>query len=151
MEFQDLFDDLESKFVGKSYEWDRKVNCLKLQTIEHQFVDLLAPIIGVDFVAGLDNLHADWMCFSNQITANLIPQNLSDNELPLLRQQEINLVDFVKTLERPVRVAVKYQNLTEASFNLLEVDERYFVAESGQLIPLQSIHQLRVLGTNQWP
>ncbi|MFM6978326.1 MAG: hypothetical protein ACKOWR_06430 [Micrococcales bacterium] len=151
MELQDLFDDLESKFVGKRYEWDQQVNCIKLQTIDLQFVDLLTPIIGVDFVAGLDNQHADWLCFSNQIVANCTPRNLDDSELPLLRQQEITMVDFVKTLNRPVRVAVKFLNLTEASFNLLEADERYLIAESGQIIPLQSIYQLRVLGTNSWP
>ncbi len=150
MEFQDLFDDLESKFVGKRYEWNRQTNCLKLQTIDQQFVDLLAPIIGVDFVAGLDRQHADWLCFTNSFVANFSTQILADSELPLIRSQEIHLVDFLKTLERPVRVTVKYQNQFEASFNLLEIDEQFLIADSEQLIPAKAINQLRVLGTNSW-
>lgn len=150
MEFQDLFDDLENKFLGNRYEWNRQINCLKLQTIDQQYVDLLAPIIGVDFVAGLDKDQADWLCFTFRNVANFTPQRLIDDELPLLRNQEISLVNFIKTLDRPVRVTVKFQNQSEASFNLLEVDEDFLIADSNQLIPSQSIHQLRVLGTNSW-
>lgn len=151
MEFQDLFDDLESKFVGKRYEWNRQTNCLKLQTIDQQFVDLLAPIIGVDFVAGLDRENADWMCLANCYIANFSPLQLEDAELPLLRQQEISMWKFIKTLDRPVRVAIKYLNQTEASFNLFDVDENYLIADSELLIPNQSIQLIRVLGTNSWP
>lgn len=150
MEFQDLFDDLESKFVGKNFQWNRQVNCLKLETIDQHFVDLLAPIIGVDFVAGLDKQHADWLCFANCNVASVSPKNLKDDELPLVRFQEIAMTDFIKTLERPVRVTVKYQNQREATFNLLEIDDHFLIAESVLLIPNQSIHQLRVLGTNSW-
>jgi hypothetical protein len=47
-------------------------------------------------------------------------------------------------------VTVKYQNQFEASFNLLEIDEQFLIADSEQLIPAKAINQLRVLGTNSW-
>jgi hypothetical protein len=150
MELQDLFDDLENKFAGPSHDWKNRVNCLKVHTMAGEHTYLLAPILGVHFVAGLDQDNADWLCFSNSIITSLIPSHEEDDELPLLRQQDINLVDFIKTLERPVRVAVKYQNRTEGAFNLLDVAEQFLVADSGALIPAISISQIRVLGTNKW-
>ncbi len=55
MELDQLFDELEHKFSQQRYDWNRQINCLKVQLVGKEFVDLLAPIIGVNFVAGLES------------------------------------------------------------------------------------------------
>jgi hypothetical protein len=150
MDFEDILDELEHKFVGTTFDWQQNVNCLKLQTIDGQHFDLLAPIIGVDFVAGLDLQNSDWLCFANLQVAKISPDQFVDDELPMLRNQEVQLADFIRALARPVRVVVKYQNQSELAINLLDADERFLIAEAKQLLPIQSIIQLRVLGTNKW-
>ncbi len=150
MELDGFFDELEHKFAQASFQWDSDVNVLTVQTIDRQFVDLLAPIVGADFVAGLDHTHADWLCFSNQYIACLKTKHSADEDLPLLRKQEITLCGFIKTLDRPVRVTVKYLNQMEAAFNLFDVNDQFLIAEQRQLIPAKAIVQLRMLGTNSW-
>ena len=56
MEFDQLVDELEASFAQQNFDWKQNINLLTIQTIEGHFVDLLAPIIGLDFVAGLDRL-----------------------------------------------------------------------------------------------
>lgn len=150
MEFDQLFDELENKFAQHSYDWSRQINCLKVQLAGKEFINLLAPIIGVNFVAGLDKQNADWNVFSLKSLASLQPLRISDDELPLVRNQELLLVDFIAKLDRPVRVSARLLDHSEVAFNILEVQEPFIVAESDTLIPLEAIAQIRVLGTNSW-
>lgn len=150
MEIDQLFDELEHKFAQQGYDWNRQINCLKVQLVGKEFVDLLAPIIGVNFVAGLDRQNADWNVFSFNSVASLKPQRIEDDELPLVRKQELQLVDFIATLDRPVRVSAKLLDQSEVSFNILDIQEPFIIAESETLIPLEAIAQIRVLGTNSW-
>ena len=150
MELDQLFDELEHKFSQQRYDWNRQINCLKVQLVGKEFVDLLAPIIGVNFVAGLDKQNADWFVFSLNTIASLQPHRIEDDELPLVRKQELQLVDFIATLDRPVRVSAKLLDQSEVAFNILDIQEPFIVAESNTLIPLEAITQIRVLGTNSW-
>ncbi len=150
MELDQLFDELEHKFSQQRYDWNRQINCLKVQLVGKEFVDLLAPIIGVNFVAGLDKQNADWFVFSLNTIASLLPHRIEDDELPLVRRQELQLVDFIATLDRPVRVSAKLLDQSEVAFNILDIQEPFIVAESNTLIPLEAITQIRVLGTNSW-
>jgi hypothetical protein len=150
MELDLLFDELEHKFSQQRYDWNRQINCLKVQLVGKEFVDLLAPIIGVNFVAGLDKQNADWFVFSLNTIASLLPHRIEDDELPLVRRQELLLVDFIATLDRPVRVSAKLLDQSEVAFNILDIQEPFIVTESNTLIPLEAITQIRVLGTNSW-
>lgn len=150
MELDQLFDELEHKFSQQRYDWNRQINCLKVQLVGKEFVDLLAPIIGVNFVAGLDKQNADWFVFSLNTIASLLPHRIEDDELPLVRRQELQLVDFIATLDRPVRVSAKLLDQSEVAFNILDIQEPFIVAESNTLIPLEAITQIRVLGANSW-
>lgn len=150
MELDQLFDELEHKFAQQNYDWNRHINCLKVQLLGKEFVDLLAPIIGVNFVAGLDKQNADWNVISLNSVASLQTQRIEDDELPLVRKQELQLVDFIATLDRPVRVSAKLLDQSEVTFNILDIQEPFIVAESDTLIPLEAITQIRVLGTNSW-
>lgn len=150
MELDQLFDELEHKFAQQNYYWNRHINCLKVQLLGKEFVDLLAPIIGVNFVAGLDKQNADWNVISLNSVASLQTQRIEDDELPLVRNQELQLVDFIATLDRPVRVSAKLLDQSEVTFNILDIQEPFIVAESDTLIPLEAITQIRVLGTNSW-
>lgn len=150
MELDQLFDELEHKFAQQNYDWNRHINCLKVQLLGKEFVDLLAPIIGVNFVAGLDKQNADWNVISLNSVASLQTQRIEDDELPLVRNQELQLVDFIATLDRPVRVSAKLLDQSEVAFNILDIQEPFIVAESDTLIPLEAITQIRVLGTNSW-
>ncbi len=150
MELDQLFDELEHKFSQQRYDWNRQINCLKVQLVGKEFVDLLAPIIGVNFVAGLDKQNADWFVFSLNTIASLLPHRIEDDELPLVRRQELQLVDFIATLDRPVRVSAKLLEQSEVASNILAIQEPFIVTESNTLIPLEAITQIRVLGTNSW-
>ncbi len=150
MELDQLFDELEHKFSQQRYDWNRQINCLKVQLVGKEFVDLLAPIIGVNFVAGLDKQNADWFVFSLNTIASLLPHRIEDDELPLVRRQELQLFDFIATLDRPARVSAKLLDQSEVAFNILDIQEPFIVAESNTLIPLEAITQIRVLGTNSW-
>jgi hypothetical protein len=150
MDFQDLFDELESTLTSANYQWNKEVNCLKLQTTNNKNFELIAPIIGENFLAGLERQHADWHCFALKAISTIEPIHLVEPDLPLLRHQSIDLNQFIKTLNRPVRVCATQRDHSEVSFNLLDSDEQFLVAEGNRLIPMQSITQLRMLGTNTW-
>lgn len=149
MEFQEIFEDLESAFVQHKHDWRSGQNCLRVQTLTNQTFDLLAPIIGIDFVAGLDRAQGDWLLFALGQCKELQSQVIED-DLPAIRAQEIELQEFIKTLEKPVRVSVLYVNQSEHSLNILDFDRHFLFAENRKLIPVKSIQQLRVLGTNKW-
>jgi hypothetical protein len=150
MELHDLFDDLENQFGDRQFDWKKQVNCLKLQTTFGEYTYLLAPIVGVNFVAGLDKENADWICFANPIVASINSFHLDDDELPMLREQKIDFVELIKTFTLPVRLAVRYLDKSESAFNLLQIDDQFLISDSQRLIPTASLAQIRVLGTNSW-
>lgn len=150
MEFDQLFDELEQKFVEQSYEWQKQINCLVIQLLDKSNLHLLAPVIGVNFVAGLDKDCGDWHCILFQCISKINPTQLSDEDLPLIRKQDVSFSDFLKTLDRPVRVVAKFMDNSDSAFNLLGVDNQFVITESRSLIPLSAIRQIRVLGTNSW-
>lgn len=106
-------------------------------------VTLVAPIIGLDFVAGLDSTLADWVCFAMKNILRISKIESNDDELPLLRFQPIPLTDFIKTIERPMRLVCDRD-----AFNILAIDENFLVAENQTVIPLASISELRMIGAN---
>lgn len=149
MELQEIFEDLESAFQGKKFDWRAGHNCLKVRTLSNQSLDLLAPIIGINFVAGLEQDQGDWMLIAFKHCKEVVPKIVQD-VLPAIREQEIELQEFVKTLEKPVRASISYANQSEHSINILDFDRHFIYAEDQKLIPIQAIQQLRVLGTSKW-
>ena len=100
-------------------------------------------------MAGLEQDQGDWMLIAFNHCKEVLPKIVQD-DLPEIREQEIELQEFVKTLEKPVRASISYANQSEHSINILDFDRHFLFAEGQKLIPIQAIQQLRVLGTSKW-
>lgn len=120
---------------------------IKISTAEKSFT-LVAPIVGLDFVAGLDTEFADWNCIALSQVIRITKLEESDSDLPNLRHQEIGLLDFAKTIEKPMRIIATLSGVVEAC-NILAIEENFLVAENQNLIPISAITQIRMLGANQ--
>ena len=152
MELDDLFGDLEAQFENKLEHGSWNTNCKKLQ-IRNCFgahAELIAPIIGEDFIAGLDTLTGDWVCFEIQIVTQIRQRSEDDDDLPLLRNQSIDFKTFIATIDRPIRLTAIDRNGKSTAFNLLAIHNQFLVCENSMLIPISSITQLRILGANSW-
>ncbi len=89
---------------------------LAIRTHSHPAIALVAPIIGTDFVAGIDELSGRWLCIAQQHIESLVATAQPDSGLPNCRLQPGGIVDFLSRLPTPTRVLVGDQLLSVRAF-----------------------------------
>lgn len=161
MHIEDIFEDLEAQFAAAGEQVNRDsftaaARAIEIKTDAMVPGELIAPIIGVDFIAGLDTLHPIWHIFPMKIIHRVIFYSEGDSQLPKLRNFSLDFSSFLQTLPTPCsirwRVAgsndfLRVGQLHNASANLL------FIYPDGQTggkpirpiaVPVAALNQLSI-------
>lgn len=109
MHIEDLFEDLEAQFVAaesppRGANPIEQARLLEVQLLNGERYRLVAPILGTDFVAGLTEGFAAWQLVSLASVAKLLFRAEADSQLPLLRNLNLNLAEFLASLPKPASV-----------------------------------------------
>ena len=156
MNFENLFEDLEAQFENAKSEQKSLMNFddanfVIVKTKSGILCELIAPIIAIDFVAGLDLLSPTWHVFPfHSVRAIQLEQEATD-ELPKLRQLSKNLLEFLTATPMPnpakwrllganeLQKTGQMAGLHGSLLGLVDAAERAVIA-----VPLQSIQQLSI-------
>ena len=109
MHIEDLFEDLEAQFAAASQTEQRdsftaNAKAIELGTANLMPRELIAPIIGVDFMAGMDLVAPIWHLFPMRTIHKVIFHTDGDADLPKLRNFALDLAGIIQTLPTPCAV-----------------------------------------------
>lgn len=109
MHIEDIFEDLEAQFAAASAQRPRdsfteNARAIELKTNSLMPRELIAPIIGVDFMAGLDSVNPIWHFFPMRTIHKVVFHSGGDPQLPKLRNFALDLASFIQTLPTPCSV-----------------------------------------------
>ena len=109
MHIEDIFEDLEAQFAAVASQKPRdsfteNIRSIQLKTASLMPRELIAPIIGVDFIAGLDPINPIWHIFPMQTICQVDFRTEGDAQLPKLRNFSIDFAAFLKTLPTPCSI-----------------------------------------------
>lgn len=156
MHIEDIFEDLEAQFAAATEQtpigcFTAGAKAIELKTGSMVPRELIAPIIGVDFMAGLDAVHPIWHIFPMRIIQRVIFYLEGDPQLPKLRNFEIEFAKFVQALPMPCSIRwrvggnedfVRSGQLHSASPNLLFI---YTKSQTSPIaVPIAALEQLSI-------
>lgn len=109
MHIEDIFEDLEAQFAAATAHNQRDSFTENAKTIELGTAnlpprELIAPIMGVDFMAGMDTFAPIWHFFPMRTIQKVIFHADGDAELPKLRNFALDLASIIQTLPTPCAV-----------------------------------------------
>lgn len=118
MHIEDIFEDLEAQFDASLQKNQRdvyteNVRALEVQTANHTTKGLIAPIIGSEFLAGLDSLTPIWHIYPTGSVRKITLHSQVDESLPKLRAVPVKLETFLKTLPLPCAIRWRYAGTDE--------------------------------------
>jgi hypothetical protein len=111
MNFETLFEDLESQLVEVNHCFETqarlaKCNQLRLQVDSEEMV-LIAPILGSDFVAGFHERRGAWMCVGLP-KAGVLKFSIDEkSRMPKLRRRSVKFEDFIEEMNPPFSAQFK--------------------------------------------
>lgn len=155
MTFETLIEDLEAGFERNCQVTAAQVtaNANRLAVVskhQHRF-SLVAPILATDFITGLDEQTADWLCIQKSQIAEVRFICDTDASLPKMRNRDLKLEQFLNEMPKPISVAIKSDELglrqsaiVAVSDGLLFLRERL---EQITAIGIDSIQFLRIIET----
>ena len=109
MNIEDIFEDLEARFAAALQNRPRDVyieniSALEVSTVNQIKKDLIAPILGKEFIAGLDSFAPVWHVYPTRALQQIIFHSEADESLPKLRNLGINLEAFLESLPKPCSI-----------------------------------------------
>jgi hypothetical protein len=156
MHIEDIFEDLEAQFAAASETMPRDsfsagAKAIELKTASIMPRELIAPIIGVDFMAGLDAVHPIWHLFPMRTIQRVVFHFEEDPQLPMLRNVNIDFANFIQTLPTPCSIRwriggnedfVRIGQLHSTSANLIFI---YTKSQTRPLaVPIAALEQLSI-------
>ncbi|BDS50808.1 hypothetical protein [Rhodoluna lacicola] len=161
MHIEDIFEDLEAQFAAESIRKLRdnftdNARAIELRTASLMPRELIAPIIGVDFMAGLDAVNPIWHIFPMRTIFRVVFHSEGDPQLPKLRNFALDFAGILKTLPTPCsirwRIAgaddfVRSGQLHSVTTNLLFIytDTQPGVSPSRPIaVPIAALEQLSI-------
>lgn len=161
MHIEDIFEDLEAQFAASSEQKPRdsftdNARAIELKTASLMPRELIAPIIGVDFMAGLDAINPIWHIFPMRTIHKVIFHSGGDLQLPKLRNFALDFASFIQTLPTPCSVRwrvsgnddfLRSGQLHTATANLLFI---YLPGNQGEsaprpiAVPIAALEQLSI-------
>lgn len=118
----------------------RDAKRLNIRTHAHPCVSLVAPLIGSDFVAGIDENTGNWVCIGQRQIESLIAQS-SNDDLPAVRSRNVTLAKLLSEVPVPTRIIADGRSAVVTAFN----GGWAVLAGRNQAIGLQSIELLSLL------
>lgn len=109
MHIEDLFEDLEAQFSAANAKvfkpnFYEQARVLEVSLAGNLKRSLIAPILGCDFVAGLDPVSPVWFLHPLQHIRKLRITDSAEPDLPNLRQFEVGLAKFLQSIPQPCSV-----------------------------------------------
>lgn len=109
MHIEDIFEDLEAQFDAASQKGMRdsfthNIRALEIQSTNYVTKELIAPIIGKEFLAGLDSLSPIWHIYPNRSVRKIVLHTEADESLPKLRNLALDIETFLKTIPMPCAI-----------------------------------------------
>ncbi|MFM6971328.1 MAG: hypothetical protein ACKOWH_01910 [Rhodoluna sp.] len=156
MRIQDLFEDLEAQFDAAKSEIKKPSNLENVRAIQIKTTslvprELIAPILGLDFVAGLDPIAPVWHIYPNTSIKSVELGKDQNSDLPLVRTFAVDLSKFIEGLPRPCSIRWRTKGVDEylqsGQFNDIAVNLMLVNTKASQnpmLIPFDSLYQLSV-------
>jgi hypothetical protein len=105
--FEDLDASLERSCPITANQITAKANHLAVIARNQMRFSLVAPIVAKDFVAGLDEQTADWLCILKSQIAELRFSSDADASLPTTRTRALKLEQFLGDMPMPISVSLK--------------------------------------------
>ena len=161
MHIEDIFEDLEAQFAAESDQkrrdsFTQSARAIELRTTSLMPRELIAPIIGIDFMAGLDAVNPIWHIFPMRTIHKVVFHSEGDPQLPKLRNFAIDFAGILKTIPTPCsirwRIAgaddfVRSGQLHNITSNLLFVYTDSQAAERPSrpiAVPIEALEQLSI-------
>jgi len=109
MHIEDIFEDLEAQFAAAGQTRVRDSITNGPQAIEvntHSMVpkELIAPILGSDFLAGLDAVSPIWHIFPMRSVTKVHFHAETEQNLPKLRNFAIDFIGFLNSIPTPCSI-----------------------------------------------
>ena len=156
MHIEDIFEDLEAQFsastqVKQRDSFTESAKSIEINTSMSTPRELIAPIIGIDFMAGLDSVSPIWHFFPMRSIHKVIFHTDGDVSLPKLRNFALDFAGIIQTLPTPCAVRwrvsgpddfVRSGQLHNATANLLFI---YTNSRPRPIaVPIAAIDQLSI-------
>lgn len=112
MHIEDIFEDLEAQFdaefnKSKRDSFTENVRAIIVRTIQQNNKDLIAPIMGNEFIAGLDSISPIWHIYPMRALCSITMHSEIDESLPVLKNIGVDLAAFLESL--PVPSSIKWR------------------------------------------
>lgn len=109
MHIEDIFEDLEAQFDAALQKTPRdpyteNIRALEIQTNHSIAKDLIAPIFGKEFIAGLDSVAAIWHVYPAHAIRKIVLHGEVDESLPKLKILAADLESFLRSLPMPCQI-----------------------------------------------
>jgi hypothetical protein len=155
MNLETIFDDLESHLeADRTIDTSHAVSTdqarrLRVELTDSSIHHLVAPILGCDFLAGLDEYSANWFCVNFSCLSEIRFDVSDDLELPTLRIQEITFEKFLKAMKLPIAVQIKTRGSAVKALAVLAIKDSLMFARgpSGSTIAhsLQAVEFIQII------
>jgi hypothetical protein len=109
MHIEDIFEVLEAQFEAARKLHNRdtfttNARAMKVATSFQPSKELFAPILGLEFIAGIDPDAPTWHIFPMRSVCGVNFYSEVSSELPELRNLIIDLADFIECIPRPCSI-----------------------------------------------
>lgn len=109
MHIEDIFEDLEAQFAAVSQSRVRDsitdgARAVEVNTADLVPKELIAPILGTDFLAGLDSLAPIWHIFPMRAVTKVLFHAEAEQDLPKLRNFAIDFIGFLNSIPTPCSI-----------------------------------------------
>lgn len=155
MHIEDIFEDLEALFDASANNVPRDFAGSAARMVElrvgSQHIRLIAPIIGLNFVAGLDLEVATWHIYSLRLVGSVRFLDQQDLSLPMLRLLDKELSSFLHHLPLPAPgYWSTFDNPDDLSFGLVRECSTGFMVTfpagttEPSFVPIPAISQISI-------
>lgn len=155
MNLETLFEEIESTVLTNNSPRNsnkqklKSMNRIQIRTADSSAFSLIAPVVGVNFFAGFEEMLGAWVCVSFSKCEQTIFSEDVETELPKLRFQDVKLEDFIMPKHQPVAVVFKAANGVAERALLADVqyDQLWFGDRNSSLkaISLETVEWLQIL------
>ena len=115
---------------------------LRIRTHAHPSVSLVAPIIGDDYIAGINEATGHWLCLRTHTIDSLICETEISPDLPKVRYRPISLSLFLREIPMPTKIQIDER--TVIAYAIVDGWIQVF-DERPRLISIDALEQLQII------